>query len=485
MVVQDLRGYLDFLGERGCLRRVKVEVDPVLEIPEILRRVMYRRLGAVLFENVKGHPGFRVAGNIFCSLDTVREALDVERLEDIGWRLFQPLQGPPPMGLGEKLRSLGEVLGLGKYMPRRARRAGFEANVHEGGNARLSMIPAFKVWPKDGGRYLTYSLVHVRDPVKGVMNMGVYRVMIAGEREGVVHWQIHKRGQQAHQDAAERGDTRIPAALVIGSDPGTLLTGAMPVPYPIDKHLFAGVVRGEGLQVYRLPNGLDVPANAEIVLEGYIDLGDLREEGPYGDHFGYYDKPQRRFPTFHLERIWHRNDPIYYGSVTGKPPLEDVVIGGFAERIFLPAIQTLLPEVVDMHLPPYGVFQGMAFVSIKKRYPGHGKKVMLALMGLGQLSLTKIIVVVDHDIDVKDVNQVIWAVSSHVDPQRDVVVIQGSHMDELDPSTPTPMYGSKLGIDATRKLPEEYGGKEWPEEVEPDEATARLVTSRWREYGLQ
>ena len=481
---EDLRSYLDFLESRGLLKRVKAKVDPVLEIPEILRRIMYRRLGAVLFENVKGHPGYRVAGNIFCDIEVVREALGVERLEDIGWRLFEPLRGPPPLGLAEKVRSLKDVLTMGKYMPRRAGRAKFTENVLEGSEASLTKLPAFKVWPKDGGRYLTYALVHVRDPVEGVMNMGVYRVMIAGDREGVVHWQIHKRGMQAEQDAREKGENRVPAALVIGSDPGTLLTGAMPVPYPIDKHLFAGVVRGSGLPVYRLPNGVDVPANAEIVLEGYIDLEDLRQEGPYGDHFGYYDRPNRLFPTFRLERIWHRSDPIYYGSVTGKPPLEDVVIGKFAERIFLPAIQTLLPEVVDLHLPPHGVFQGMAFVSIKKRYPGHGKKVLLALMGLGQLSLTKILVVVDRDIDVQDINQVIWAVSSHVDPQRDVLVVPYSHADELDPSTPTPRYGSKLGIDATRKLPEEYGGKEWPEEVEPDPAVAEMVERRWREYGL-
>ncbi len=484
MSVDDLRTYLEHLERHGCLKRVRVPVNPVLEVPEILRRVMYRRGPAVLFENVAGYEGFRIAGNIFCSLDMVKAALGVEKLEDIGWRLFKPLQGPPPMGIGEKLRGLGEVLGLGKYMPRRARRAGFEDVVYEDNSATFSLIPAFKVWPGDGGRYLTYALVHVRDPVKGVMNMGVYRVMIAGEREGVVHWQIHKRGMQAQYDASERGEDLLPAALVIGSDPGTLLTGAMPVPYPIDKHLFAGVVRGEGLQVYKLPNGIHVPANAEIVLEGSIDLRDLREEGPYGDHFGYYDKPSRLFPTFHLERIWHRREPIYYGSVTGKPPLEDVVIGKFAERIFLPAIQTLLPEVVDIDLPPYGVFQGIGFVSIKKRYPGHGKKVLLALMGLGQLSLTKVLVAVDHDINVHDINQVLWAIASHVDPQRDVFIIPGSHADELDPSTPIPMYGSKLGIDATRKLPEEYGGREWPREVEVDEETSRLVDERWREYGL-
>ncbi len=483
-VVEDLREYISFLESRGMLKRVKVTVDPVLEIPEILRRIMYSRGPAVLFEKLKGHPEFRLAGNIFCSIDVLKEALNVNRLEEIGERLFEPLKGPPPRTLTEKIRGLGEILGFGRYMPKKTGKAGFQDNVIEGDKASFRLIPAMKIWPKDGGRYLTYALVTLRDPVKDVINMGVYRVMIAGDKEGVVHWQIHKRGMQAHQDASSMGEETIPVALVIGSDPGTLLTGALPVPYPIDKHLFAGIVRGKGLPVFDLPNGVPVPANAEIVLEGYVDLRDLRREGPYGDHFGYYDKPDRLFPTFKLERMWFRDNPIYYGSVTGKPPLEDVVIGKAAERIFLPAIQTLLPEVIDIELPPHGVFQGMGFVSIKKRYPGHGKKVLLALMGLGQLSLTKILIVVDHDINVHNIGEVLWAISSHVDPQRDVMIIPYSHADELDPSTPIPRYGSKLGIDATRKLPEEYGGREWPEEVSPDPDTVKLVDKRWSEYGL-
>jgi len=482
--VQDLRDYLSFLEERGLLRRVRVPVSPVLEIPEILRRVMYRRGPAVLFEEVEGHPGWRVAGNLFCCREALLGALGVERLEVVGERLFEPLRGPPPVGLGEKVRALRDVLHLGRYAPRPVRRPAFAGEVLEGREARLTLLPAFKVWPKDGGRYLTYPLVTVRDPATGVTTMSVYRVMLAGEREGVVHWQIHKRGSIAEQDARERGENVVPAAIVVGSDIGTLLTGALPVPYPMDKLLFAGVVRGEGLPVYRLPNGVYVPANAEAVLEGYIDLSDLRREGPFGDHFGYYDRPDRLFPTFKLERLWLRREPVYYGSVTGKPVLEDGVIGWAAERIFLPAIRTLLPEVVDYHLPPEGVFQGVAIVSIRKRYPGHGKKVALALMGLGQLSLTKIFIVVDHDIPPSDLGRVLWALASHVDPQRDVLVVPHTHTDELDPATPTPRYGSKLAIDATRKLPEEYGGREWPEEVEVDEETRRRVDEKWPRLGL-
>ncbi len=482
---RDLGDYLDFLRKEGRLVETGVEVSPILEIPEILRRLMYGGYGkAILFNNVKGYPGFRVAGNLFASYELLCRALGVGGLEEAGARLFEPVARPPPLTLSEKVRSLGEVLGLGKYMPKKVGRAGFTSNVLEGSEARLDRLPAFKVWPRDGGRYLTYPLIHVVDPVKRVVNMGVYRVMLHEDGGGVVHWQAHKRGMQAHQDAERRGEHEIPAAIVIGSDIGTLLTGAMPVPYPIDKHLFAGVVRGEGLQVFVLDNGVPVPANSEFVVEGSILLDDLRPEGPYGDHFGYYDVPDRRFPYFRVDRIWYRDDPVYFGSVTGKPPLEDVVIGKAAERLFLPSLQTLLPEIVDMHLPPHGVFQGMAIVSIRKRYPGHGKKAALALMGLGQLSLTKIFIIVDEDINVHDINQVIWAVSSHVDPQRDVLVISNTHADELDPSTPVPRYGSKLAIDATRKTSEEYGGRDWPEEVEVDEETRRRVDEKWPLLGI-
>ncbi len=482
---KDIRDYLEFLETRGKLKRVKTKVSPILEIPEILRRVMQKKNYAVLFENIEGYDNFRIAGNIFVDLDTLKKYLNIEKLEDIGKRLVEPVTTPPPLTLGEKIKSLPELVSLSKYLPRKTTKAGFKQNLLEGTEASFSKIPAFKVWPEDGGRYLTYPLVTFRDPMKKIMNMSVYRVMIQNDKEAIVHWQAHKRGTQAQQDATTLGEQVLPAAIVIGSDPGTLLTGAMPVPYPMDKQLFAGLVRGEGLEVFELPNKVLVPSNAEIVLEGHIYLNDLRKEGPYGDHFGYYDSPTRLFPVFKLERIWHRDSPIYYGSVTGKPPLEDVVIGKFAERVFLPSIKMLFPEIIDIDLPEYGMFQGIGIVSIKKRFPGHGKKVLLGLMGIGQLALTKIMVVVDEDINVHDYNEVLWAISSHVDPQRDVLIVPGTHTDELDPATPIPAFGSKLGIDATRKFPEEYGGKSWPKEVKVDEKTKNLVDSRWKEYGLE
>ncbi|MEB3806933.1 MAG: UbiD family decarboxylase [Desulfurococcales archaeon] len=469
--LRDLRSYIEWLEEREALVRVGEELSPVLEIPAFLRRVMYRRGPAVLFEAVKGYRGWRVAGNLFPSLELFKEALGVGRLEDVGERLTGLMGRGPPMGLMDKLRGLLDAGSLAKMLPGRTGRARFTSNVVEASAGPLEMLPAFKTWPLDGGRYLTFPLVVTRDPVDGVYNFGVYRVMIVDGSRAVIHWQIHKRGAKAYFDSSDK----LPVAIVLGSDPGTLFTGVAPVPHPMDKYFFAGIVRGRGLELYELPSGLMVPANAEVVIEGYVRRGELAEEGPFGDHWGYYDKPVEKYPVFHVERMYYRDDPIYYGSVVGMPPLEDAVIGKAVERVFLPIIKMLLPEVVDMDFPVYGVFQGLLVVSIRKRYPGHAKKVMSALWGLGQTSLTKIIIVVDEDIDVHDINQVIWAVSSHVNPERDVVILQHAHTDALDPAMTAPGLGSKLGIDATRKLPEENNGREWPRQVEEDPAVSSRI----------
>ncbi len=482
--VRDLRELLRVYEEKGELRRVRVPLSPILEIPEVLRRVMQRRGPAVLFEEVKGFPGWRIAGNLFGSLDRIKLALGVEKLEDIGERLVSLAWRSPPLSIVEKLRSLRDILDLGRYAPRGVRRPPFDDEVVEGNKVNVELLPAIKQWPRDGGRYITFGQVYTVDPVTGVTNIGVYRVMIRGPRELVVHWQMHKRGRLAYSLASERGE-KLPIAVVVGSDPATMLTGVMPVPYPMDKLLFAGIMAGRGVEVYKLPNGVLVPASAEVVIEGWVEPGKTAPEGPFGDHWGYYDTPHEEFPVITVERLWKKSNPVFPVTVVGKPPMEDAALGKAVERVFLPVLRTLLPEIVDINLPEYGVFQGIAIVSIRKRYPGHAKKVMMALWGLGQMALTKIIIVVDHDVDVHDINQVLWAVSAHVDPQRDIVVIPGTHTDQLDPATPTPGYGSKLGIDATRKLPEEYGGKEWPAEVEPDPETARRVDEIWASLGLE
>ncbi len=447
----------------------------------MLRKVMRRGDFAVLIENVKGYPGWRVVGNIFYNQEAVKLALGVERLEEVGERLVGFAWRAPPKTLAEKLRSVSKLFELGRYTPKRVSRAVFTDNVVEKPIVR-KVVPAFRQYPREPAPYLTYPLVIVKHPDSGVYTMSVYRVMVRDDGL-VLHWQLHKRGQAAYRAWVENGADEMPAAIAISTDPATLLAGAFPVPYPIDKYLFAGILRGSPLPIYRLDNGVEVPANAEVVIEGFVTRR-LVEEGPFGDHWGYYDKPVRRFPLMRVERVYYRSEPIYYGTVVGLPALEDAVIGKAVERISLPILRTIMPEIVDINLPPYGLFQGIAIVSIRKMYPGHGKKVMLGLWGLGMLSLTKILVVVDHDVNVHDINQVLWAIAANVDPQRDVVIVPAAHTDELDPATPTPGYGSKLGIDATRKLPEEYGGREWPRLVEEDAGLDEDVLRALREIGL-
>jgi 4-hydroxy-3-polyprenylbenzoate decarboxylase len=463
------------------LRRVKVEVNPLLEVAEVARRTMYRRGPTLLFENIEGYPGWRMATNLFRDIDAIRRLLGVERLEDVGERLVKPLMGPPPIGLTDKLSTLFDVLRLGMYTPRKVSRGLFEDNVIESMGFDRTPIP--KTWPGDAGRYITYGLVLSRDPESGVSNMGVYRVQILDGSRAAMHWQVQKRGALAWQKVREHGAKKLKVAIAVGSDPGTMLTGTLPVPYPIDKLLFASVVRGSALEVVDL-DGVLVPANAEVVYVGEVDTGTLIDEGPFGDHTGYYTPPAK-YPLFRLERVYHRDNPIYYFTVVGKPVLEDAWIGKAAERIFLPFMRMLLPEIVDVNLPPEGLFTGgVAIVSIKKRYPGHAKKVMLGLWGLGLFSLVKVIIVVDSDVNVHDLGQVLYAISTCTDPQRDVVVIPYAVTDELDHTAMEGGYGSKLGIDATRKFKVESYGREWPEEVSPDPETVRLVDSRWKDYGI-
>ena len=477
MAYRDLREYLEALEERNDLLKVNAELSPVLEIPEFLRQVMLKNGPAVIFNKVKGHPGWRVAGNLFGSLERIKVSLEVERLEDAGWRLVKDIWRKPPYTLIERVKSVKPLTDLSRYLPRKTGFARFKEIVMEGSDINLYNIPAFKTWPKDGGRYFTFAQTVTVNPETGSASIGVYRLMIKTPRELVIHWQLHKRGRLNYLESREKDKT--PVAVVIGGNPAFMLTGVMPVPHPMDKYFFAGALAGRGISLYELPNGIPVPAGAEAVLEGYVDTERTSVEGPFGDHWGYYDKPVHSFPVMRVERIWMREDPIFVGTIVGKPPLEDAWIGKAVERVFLPILRTVIPEIVEVNFPVHGVFQGLMIVSIKKRYPGQGKKVMNALWGLGQTSLTKIIVVVDWDIDPHDINQVIWAVSSNVNPQRDVVVLNDSHTDHLDPSTPIPGYGSKLGLDATRKFREENDWREWPEEVKQDsgveESVRRLV----------
>ncbi|AFH42907.1 MULTISPECIES: UbiD family decarboxylase [Fervidicoccus] len=463
-----IKEYVEWLEERELLVRVKEPLSPILEIPYFLRKVMYSSGPAVLFESVKGFEGWRVCGNLFPSVFTISSALGINSFEEISERLISLITHQQAQGITEKIKAFSDASKLLGYFPKKVNKAEFEEKVIEGKDNPLDKIPFFKTWPMDGGRYATFPMVITKDPAKGIINMGVYRVMIVNGRKGIIHWQVHKRGAMAYSVTKEMKAKEMPVAIIIGSDPGTMISAVSPVPYPIDKMLFAGMVRGRGVELFELDNGIPVPSNSEIVIEGSVRVDELASEGPFGDHWGYYDTPTEMYPVFTVERVYMRENPIYYGSVTGLPPLEDAVMGKIVEKMFKPFIKLLLPEVVDISYPVYGIFQGMVVVSIKKRYPGQAKKVMNALWGLAQSSLTKIVIVVDEDIDVNNLDKVIWAVSSNVEPQRDVVVIPYTHTDALDPASISHSYGGKLGIDATRKLPEENFGREWPKIVEDD-----------------
>ncbi|ACP38093.1 UbiD family decarboxylase [Saccharolobus islandicus] len=465
MAFKDLRDYIEFMKKRNKLIEVDEEVSVDLEITEITRKATYAHLPPLLFKRIKNYENWKIISNIFYSIESFYEIFGTNKLESISEGFLSNLSNMP-ITFFDKIKSLREILGLGKVMPK-AKTPSFK----EEKNLDLAKIPAIKTWPKDAGRYLTFSITITKDPETDVHNLSVYRIQILNEKEAIIHWQAFKRGALTAKRYLEKGTTKIPIAIVTGVDPAIAFTAASPVPHGIDKYMFAGILRGEGVDVTELDDKLLVPSHSEVVLTGYVDLNDMRLEGPFGDHMGYYT-PADYYPVFKLEKVYIREDPIFHVTSVGKPPLEDAWIGKAVERIFLPFAKMLVPELVDMNLPEYGLFTGIGIFSIKKYYPGQAKRVMMALWGTGQLSLLKTIIIVDQDIDVHDINQVIYAIAANVDPKRDVWVIENALTDSLDPSVPFPPLGSKLGIDATRKFKEEMG-KEWPEEVRSDEGVAK------------
>lgn len=477
MPLRDLRETVKAVEDAGELRRVSVSADADLEIPEILRRVMYSGGPAVLFENVKGH-SMPVLGNLFGSARRMSIALETDDFAEIGRRISGMASVDMPAGLLGKLRKLPEMSKMADAFPKPVR-SGPVTEVFEE-RPSFGSMPVLKTWPKDAGRFITFGMVATRHPETGVRNLGVYRMQVIDDGHVLVHWQRHKRGAQHGQ---QKGG-RIEAAIVIGGEPASVFAGVAPVPEGMDKYLFAGIARKAGIQTVRCRTvDLDVPANAEIVVEGYVDVDDLRDEGPFGDHTGYYT-PVEKYPVFTATGMMRRRDPIYLATVVGRPALEDAHIGRAIERSFLPLVQMLQPEVTDYAMPASGWFQGMAIVAIKKRYPGQAKKVMMGMWGTGQLSLTKIIVVVDSDVDVHSPSDVIWAVTTRADPARDTLLVPGAPTDTLDPASPLVNFGSKMGIDATQKTPEEGYAREVQEPVAADELTAKAVDERWPSYGL-
>jgi len=482
MVFDSLTEYLQALETSGRLHRVKTQVDTNLEIAEIMRRLIYSgKSPAVLFENVKGYD-IPVLGNIFGSLDLVKTALNLSDFREIGRRITELTKMKIPSSIFDKLKVLPKLSEIGEYAPKYVD-SGPVTEVIDTEKGNLNSLPVLKSFPEDAGRFITFGLTITKHPETGIRNIGVYRIQIVNEKKAIMHWQKHKRGAQ-HYEIMREQNQRIETAIVIGTDPSTIFSGVAPVPEGMDKFFFSGIVRKKGVKLVKCKTvDLEVPCNSEIVLEGYVDPNEMRKEGPFGDHTGFYTPPES-YPTFNLTGIMRKKNPVYLTTVVGKPILEDAYLGKVIEQSFLPLIQMFQPEVIDFSMPPSGWFQGLAIISIKKRYPGQAKKVMMGLWGMGQLSLTKIFVVVDHDINVHDINEVIWAITTKSDPKRDIIIIDNAPSDTLDPAAPLLNMGSKLGIDATTKTKEEGYMREIQRLATVDEQTELLVKSRWKEYGF-
>ncbi|WP_202318587.1 menaquinone biosynthesis decarboxylase [Archaeoglobus neptunius] len=473
MAYEDLREFIEKLEAENQLARINDEISPVLEMTEVADRTVKSGGKALLFEKPKGYK-IPVLLNAFGTERRMCLALEVDRLEDVGRRLTSALEFRPSSFM-DALKGIGIFKEFMSFVPKKTSRAPCKEVEAES----LDKFPILKCWPKDGGKFITLPVVITKDPETGEINAGMYRMQVYDGKTTGMHWQIHKHGAEHFRKMAEIGGGKIEVAVAIGVDPATLYAATAPLPSGVNEFMFAGFLRKERLKLVDCDTvDLQVPATAEIVLEGYVKTDEFRIEGPFGDHTGYYTPPEP-YPVFHITHITHREDPVYHATVVGRPPMEDAWLGKATERIFLPIIRLIHPEIVDINLPVEGAFHNLAVVSIRKRYPGQAKKVMYALWGMGMLSLTKILVVVDSDVDVHNMSEVIWAVTSRFDPSRDIVILPPSPTDSLDHSAYLPNLAGKLGIDATRKMKDEGYSREWPEVIEMDEETRARVDKIW------
>jgi len=481
MPYRDLREFIAFLESKGDLRRISAPVSTELEMTEIAYRSLRADGPALLFENVIGHD-MPVAINLFCSERRMNWALEVEDADTLAARLeamIEMVQGGPPQGVLNKLRTLGRLVRVGAYQPRTISNPPCQQVVLSGEDVDLYSLPVIKCWPMDAGPYITLPLVITRDPETGTQNYGIYRMQVFDRSTTGMHWQTHKVGARHYRASAER----LEVAVALGGDPASIWTGSAPLPPDIDEMVLAGFIRDEGVELAPAVSvDLKVPAHAEIVLEGYVIPGEERTEGPFGDHTGYYSLAEP-YPVFHVTTITRRHNPIYPTTFVGRPPTEDYWMGKVTERVFLPLIRLILPEVVDINMPAEGIFHNLVLVSMRKEYPGHARKVMYGLWGLGLLSLTKVIVVVDDFVDVQNPSEVAWRVANNINPATDLVLVDGP-IDDLDVASPTPRFGSKVGIDATRKGPQEGYHREWPPDIEMSPEIRERVSARWAELGL-
>ena len=482
MSAPDLQSFVRELEQRGWLRRIGVAVDPELEITEIADRVTKAGGPALLFERVKGHD-WPVLINTFGTRERMCLALGCEDFDEIARKVEALIKPEIPTTLVQKLRKLPELAQLGNLPPRIVKRGPCQEVIRTD-DADVTRLPALKCWPQDGGRYITLGGVYTKDPETGERNIGLYRVQIFEPRLCAMHWHLHHDGARHFRRYQALG-RRMPLAVALGGPIVMPYAATCPLPPDVSEALFAGFLSGRPIELVPCVTQpqIEVPATAEIVIEGYIDPHEeLILEGPFGDHTGFYSLPDY-YPRFHVTAITHRRAPIYPAIVVGKPPQEDYWLGKATERIFLPLLRMLVPDIIDCNLPLFGCFHNCAFIKIRKEYPYQARRVMSAIWGAGQMAFTKLIVVVDEHVDVHDEQDVLFHLCANVDPRRDIMLVDGP-LDILDHAAPCCGAGSKMGIDATRKIPGEGPVRPWPDEIEMSPEVRELVTRRWAEYGL-
>jgi len=473
-----LLDFVQVLEREGELKRIAHPIKAELEITEIADRVMKDGGPALLFENVVGK-NIPLLINAFGSAKRMALALGVADVEDIAHEIAKLIQTRPPKSWKDKFQLLGEMIKLAGIPPKTVQEGECQEIVIR--EPDLNILPVLTCWPGDGGPFITLPMVFSKDPVKGARNVGLYRMQVFNSRTTGMHWHLHKVGaRQFHRQRAGRFEL----AACLGGDPAMIYAATAPLPDQIDEVLFCGFLRKKGVELVKgITVDVEVPANSDIVIEGYVDPAEpLRREGPFGDHTGFYSLADD-YPVFHVTCITHRKNPIYPTTIVGRPPMEDAYLGKATEKLFLPLLRVTLPEIVDMNLPVHGIFHNLAIIAIKKEYPAHARKVMHALWGLGQMMFTKILIIVDHDVNVHDLSEVTWIVGNHIDPKRDTVFVEGP-VDVLDHAAPALAYGSKVGIDATRKWRSEGFEREWPDAIVMDDKTKSYIDSIWEKLGI-
>src|SRR5215204_4545408 len=473
---KDLNDFIVALDNERELARIADPISPDLEISAITDRVSKSPGGGpgLLFERPAGY-SMPVAVNLFGSMKRICMALGVQKLDDLAAEIDELATPKIPSGMLDALKLLPMVNRLRDLMPKTVKDGACQEVVRRDGT--LDEIPILKCWPDDGGRYITFPLVFTKDPQTGVRNIGTYRMQVFDGRSTGMHWQRHKGGAQ-HYRVAERLNKRMPVAVALGPDPALAYAATAPMPEGLDELMLAGFLRRDRVELVKcITQDLEVPASAQIILEGYVEPGERRREGPFGDHTGFYSHPDD-YPVFHLTCVTRRKNPIYLTTVVGIPPMEDYYLGKASERIFLPLIKKTVPEIVDMNFPAEGIFHNIVIISIDKRYPGHARKIMNAVWGLGQLMFSKSVIVVDKDIDVQNLSEVAWVVGTHIDPERDIQFMKGP-VDDLEDASDLAAYGSKMGIDATRKWASEGFTRPWPKRIRTTDAAQRRAGEIW------